>query len=202
MKFSKKEFIYIGSIVFLLLVVSVSFFFVFDNNTKEEMEDFHWLGQEVEQMQEEEESTSSIVIIDVKGAVYYPGVYELKEGARVKDVIVAAGGFLEQADERLINLAAKLEDEMVLYVPLIGEELNDNAIRFLVGSETDNGKIRVNHASSQELEQLTGIGPAKAAAIISYREENGPFKELDDLLAVPGIGVKSLEKIREQINLK
>jgi len=147
-----------------------------------------------------QETTNSVeeevIYIDVKGAVVKEGVYVMTKGLRVKDVIDRAGGFLDSADTNKVNLAAKLLDEMVIYIPEIGEE------EFEVISpdyKNDDGKININTASLEQLQNLTGVGPSKAEGIISYREENGPFQKPEDLLNVSGIGEKTLNKFIEQV---
>lgn len=135
------------------------------------------------------------IMIDIKGAVQQPNVYQLPKGSRVYEAIKEAGGFTEGADERQLNLAQLLVDEMVVYVPTVGEEGVDEAVAMGQTSTQEEGKIKINTADETELQQLPGIGPTKAEAIIAYREENGPFKEMNDLLNVSGIGIKSLEKL-------
>lgn len=141
------------------------------------------------------------IIVDVKGAVKKPGVYEIDADARVHHVIELAGGFVEKADENQINLAQKVQDEMVLYVPFEGEE--ETSVSGTISSHVvlpnDSGKIQVNVATINELTTLNGIGPKKAEAIIAFREENGPFTQIEDLLQVSGIGEKTLENIRDDI---
>jgi competence protein ComEA len=148
-----------------------------------------------------EEKTVSAILVDVKGAVVHQGVYEVRETDRIKDVIALAGGFTKDADQTKVNLAARVHDEMVVYVPKIGEEgISSTAAPPSLDSYSNGDKkVNINTASIDEIQKLHGIGPAKAAAIIAYREEHGPFKKIEDLLNVTGIGEKSLEKIREQI---
>jgi competence protein ComEA len=148
-----------------------------------------------------EEKTVSTILVDIKGAVVHQGVYEVRETDRIKDVIALAGGFTKDADQTKVNLAARVHDEMVVYVPKIGEEgISSMAAPPSLDSYSNGDrKVNINTASIDEIQKLHGIGPAKAAAIIAYREEHGPFKKIEDLLNVTGIGEKSLEKIREQI---
>ncbi len=151
--------------------------------------------QEKEETDSEKESKdTAVVIVDVKGAVVKEGVYELPQGARVMDAIAKAGGFSEQADKTKVNLASLARDEMVIYVPVQGElpETTDVA-----ASAPEEGKIIVNQATKEQLQEIPGIGPAKAENIIRYREENGPFQKPEDLLEVDGIGEKSLEKMKD-----
>lgn len=144
-------------------------------------------------------------LVDVKGAVENPGVYEVMLDERVIDVIEKAGGLKEGADETKINFAGRVTDEMVLYIPLIGEE-GENMIVSAGASSTSTsqgeGKININKATSDELQNLPGIGPSKAEAIIAYREDSGLFQTIDDLKLVTGIGDKTFEKLKDQIIVK
>ena len=138
--------------------------------------------------------------MDVKGQVRFPGVYEVEEHLRVHDVIQLAGGFLEMANETAINLAQKISDEMVIYVPHLDEEIN-NTFANTWSLSQDEKKVSLNQATVGELETLPGIGPSKAASIINYREEFGKFKSIDELTNVSGIGEKTLEKLRDSLEL-
>jgi competence protein ComEA len=142
------------------------------------------------------EGEKNTVMVDIKGAVAHPGVYEIRDTARVNDVVALAGGFTKEADETKVNLAAKVHDEMMIYVPARGEA---NAFASSSLQADDSNKIYINTASEQEISQLPGIGKTKAQAIIAYREEHGPFQKAEDLLNVTGIGEKTLEKIKEYI---
>lgn len=147
------------------------------------------------------------VLVDVKGAVVHPGVYEAQAGDRVIDLIESAGGLLENADKNQINFAMKVVDEMVLYLPAIGEETSSDAGTSLAlatsyPSSANDGKININTAAQSELETLTGIGPSKAEAIIEYRETNGPFKEIEQLMEISGIGEKTFAKLKEEIKVR
>lgn len=137
----------------------------------------------------------STIMVDIKGAVLQEGVYELKMGSRVKDGIAKAGGFTQEADTSKVNLAQVAQDEMMIYVPKIGEQVQGA----LVPDEQEEPKIRINVATKEELEKIPGIGPQKAENILRYREEHGLFQKPEDLLEVDGIGEKSLEKIKDRI---
>ncbi|WP_078552754.1 helix-hairpin-helix domain-containing protein [Bacillus alkalicellulosilyticus] len=195
MHFSQREKWILYSSVGIVLVVSVSFFAFFSNKEVDETQD--WFIQDEEPMTDLEDVATEI-IVDVKGAVKNPGIYEVSEKHRVYDVIQLAGGLLEQADETKINLAARVQDELVIYVPVIGEE-ESSFETISIGGVQAEGKVKINTASVEELQQLPGIGPAKASAIISYREEHGPFKTIEDLQKVSGIGVKSIDKLRDSV---
>ncbi|MEN1934839.1 helix-hairpin-helix domain-containing protein [Paenibacillus sp. 102] len=135
-----------------------------------------------------------IIMIDIKGAVHREGVYEMGVGARVKDGVEKAGGFLPEADSAKVNLAQLMQDQMLLYIPKKGEQVQ--GANLPSGQE---GKIQINVASKEQLEKITGIGPRKAENIMKYREEHGAFQKIEDLLEVDGIGEKSLEKIKDKI---
>ena len=154
---------------------------------------------EIEEIENVEEQVNHY-IVDVKGQVNFPGVYEVEEHLRVHDVIQLAGGFLEMANETAINLAQKISDEMVIYVPHLDEEINNTSTDAWSPSQ-DEKKVSLNQATTGELETLPGIGPSKAAAIIKYREEVGAFKSIDELTNVSGIGEKTLEKLRDSLDL-
>ena len=147
---------------------------------------------------------SSTIVVYVSGQIHSPGVYELPASSRVNNLVEAAGGLAEDADATAINLAAPLADAQHIHVPAPGEEVPlDAAVPEGAGSaangtaETDQSAlINVNSAGLQELQQLPGIGPALASAIVEWREANGPFTSVEDLLDVPGIGDAKLEQLR------
>ncbi|MBU5466457.1 helix-hairpin-helix domain-containing protein [Virgibacillus sp. MSJ-26] len=153
-----------------------------------------------EETEEEENFLNEHVVVDIKGEINKPGVYELDFGARVEDVIKMADGFTNDAEETAINLAQKLHDEMIIIVP----NENDEETGKNQESSSTSGeevKIRVNYATQEEIENLPGIGPSKAQAIIDYREENGLFQSVEDLLDISGIGEKTLENMRDYIHV-
>lgn len=142
--------------------------------------------------QEENREKPAEMMVHVAGAVLRPGVYTLPAGARVHDAITAAGGALPEGDPHALNLAEPLFDGRRITVPLVAESGEKS---------NEDGRINVNTATVSELERLPGIGPAKAAAIFSYREKNGPFRTVEDLAGVPGIGLKTVESLKESITL-
>ncbi len=150
------------------------------------------------------ESTTTLpstVLIHVAGAVIEPGVYELQSGARVRDAIVAAGGPTESADWNAVNLAAVVADATRIYVPVVGEEVPAEVIVSSAPgpSSVPAGPVDVNRASADELEELPGVGPATATAIVTERERNGPFVDVDDLDRVPGIGPAKIDALRDLV---
>ena len=141
-----------------------------------------------------------ILFVEVKGAVTKPGVYELVEGDRVLNAIEQAGGYLPTSNSKHINHAERVEDEMVIYVPEEGEEVEE-ATTSSAGS-AQSSIVNINKADATGLTSLPGVGPAKAEAIISYREQSGDFKEKLDLMKVTGIGQKTYEKLEPLISVK
>ncbi|MBE6032988.1 MAG: hypothetical protein E7224_07345 [Clostridiales bacterium] len=138
-----------------------------------------------------------LLVVDVGGAVIFPGVLELPEGSRVYEAVDAAGGLTEDADIRNINLAAPIHDGEKIYIPT-KEEAEQ---MMLTGGGTITGKVNINTANSAALQTLNGVGPATAAAIIEYRTENGPFGKAEDLMNVNGIGKKTFENLKDHIRV-
>ncbi|MFD1705471.1 helix-hairpin-helix domain-containing protein [Siminovitchia sediminis] len=151
--------------------------------------------------EEELEDVAGPIYVDVKGAVSSPGLYEANEDDRILDVIQQAGGLEETADEKQINFAQKVHDEMVIYIPEQGELEESGPAAGFVPASQDQGKININKAELIELETLPGIGPSKAQAIMDYREEQGRFKTPEDLKNVSGIGEKTFERLQELISV-
>lgn len=148
---------------------------------------------------------SDFITVDVKGAVKKAGIYELKAGSRVHDAIQQAGGLLDNADSKSINLAQKLSDEAVVYVAAEGEEPSPVASTTgadaggAAGQKSD--KVNLNKATEADLQTISGIGQKRAQDIIAYRESAGGFKSVDDLKNVSGIGAKTLEKLKEYVTV-
>lgn len=183
----------------LLVLLAAGAIMLFRNNeiAEKEQEPILEVKQHVPDAVQERKEETKTVMVDIKGAVVHPGVYEIRNTARVNDVVALAGGFTREADETKVNLAAKVHDEMMIYVPVREETNAPSAVPSLQAD--DSNKIYINTASEQEISQLPGIGKTKAQAIIAYREEHGPFQKTEDLLNVTGIGEKTLEKIKEYI---
>ena len=145
-------------------------------------------------------TTEGIVLVHVAGAVVEPGVYQLVGDARVRDALVAAGGPIETADWNALNLAAPVTDGTKIYVPTVGEVLPPSLTSSADPSgSVPTGPVDVNAADAAELDSLPGIGPATATAIVTERERNGPFVDVDDLDRVPGIGPAKLEALRDLV---
>lgn len=166
-----------------------------------------------EQDEDALEKTSSIFVY-VCGAVLHEGVYELESGSRVIDAINAAGGFDIEADTSYVNQAAELTDGLKIRIPKISETeaLSETGTGVEVfseaispengdgsGSHKKDGRININTASIDELCELPGIGNGYAQRIIAYREENGSFRAVEDIMNVKGIKEKLFSQIKEYI---
>jgi len=143
------------------------------------------------------EAVSAEAYVHVSGAVREPGLYVVGADARVIDAISAAGGLADDADESAINLARAVTDGEQLVVPTEGEAPPAPTAR---GGSAP-GLISINTADAAALEELPGIGPALAGRIIDWRDTEGPFGTVDDLLAVSGIGPKVLESLRDLVTV-
>ena len=141
----------------------------------------------------------TVIFVDIKGAVQNPGVYQMKVGDRVKDALDAAGGLTAEADSQKVNLAKRLEDQMVIVVPKVGEEAEEIPAGETRKEATKEGKVNINTATVEELKTLKGVGEKKAEAIIEYRKKNGSFQTKEDLMKVRGIGKKLFESFQERI---
>jgi len=144
------------------------------------------------------ESSTSTVAVYVVGEVVKPGVYYLPAGSRIVDAVNLAGGLTASADMVSINMAMKLVDGMQIYVPPINHRRQAKDVS---GLPLLDGKIHLNMATEKELESLPGIGPVLAKRIVEYRKMHGPFRRIEDLLKVSGIGAKRFEQIRSYITI-
>jgi len=142
------------------------------------------------------------VTIDVGGGVINPGVYTLDKEARVNEALVMAGGLSAKADrdwvEKNLNKAEKLVDGQKIFIPKTGDVLGNFQ---LSNSNLQDTIVRINSATAEQLDTLSGIGPAMAERIIDYRTKNGEFKNIEELKLVSGIGDKLFEKIKDNIAL-
>jgi competence protein ComEA len=147
-------------------------------------------------------TSAATLIVDVTGWVRDPGVYEFPAGARVIDAVDRAGGPRSGADLSLLNLAAPLTDGQQVMVPKEGQTLTLPVPGSTGGTGGATGSIiNINTADATAFETLNGIGEVLAAAIVTYRDEHGPFACVDQLEEVPGIGPSTLEEIRDQVTV-
>ena len=157
----------------------------------------------------DEEEAENKIKVHISGAVKNEGVYELEGDARIIDAIEKAGGTLEIADMKNVNLASKIEDGMKIYIPKQGEEVTnsnqeveENIALGNTSKESSKGKININKASKEELDTLPGIGESTAEKIINYRKEHKSFKSIEELKEVKGIGDAKFEEIKDLVDIK
>lgn len=173
-----------------------------------------------------DESETTTIKVDVKGAVVKPGVYEFDKIVTVNEAILAAGGVTTKGTTININLSRKIKDEMVIYVFTKTELEKENSKNEIVceipkcecetikidcldsdkstqdsSNNKNDKKVSINRGTIEELDSLDGIGEAKAKAIIEYREKNGDFSKLEDIVKVTGISETIYEKIKDRIEL-
>ncbi|HBJ2621042.1 competence protein ComEA [Clostridium botulinum] len=150
----------------------------------------------------EEKIKDKNIVVEIKGEVKTPDVYELNDESIVKDVIEIAGGLTEEADISNINRAQKLKNHELIYIHNKNEvKENLSYSQNTVTKSDSSGKININCAQLEELKNLNGIGEAKAKRIIEYRENIGTFNSVEDIKNIDGIGEKSFEKLKEQIEI-
>ncbi|OUQ01094.1 helix-hairpin-helix domain-containing protein [Lactobacillus gallinarum] len=158
-------------------------------------------------------SESKTVTCDISGAVKHQGVYTLKNGARLQELIEAAGGTTDKAQLKTINRAILLKDQDKIHIPYKGEKVDsaltagtgNNSASAAANSSSENQgsgeKVNLNTADVAGLQKLTGIGEKKAEQIIAYREQNGSFKKVEDLMQVSGIGEKTFASLKDQLTV-
>jgi len=182
-----KFFLSIGGAGLLLLFLLISF------NQPSQQTELLPLAESNPQEAENPLPETQTLIVEIKGAIANPGVYEMPAASRLVNLIEIAGGLLPDSDSNQINQAALLTDEDSIYIPTIGEETIESA--------QEQSLIDINSADLNALQTLPGIGPAKAQAIITFREST-PFTSVDDLNQVDGIGDKTLEQLQPLIRVK
>jgi len=150
-------------------------------------------------------STTSVgpdeLVVQVAGAVVQPAVYRVADGSRVGDVVARAGGPTADADPTALNLAARVVDGERVYVPRVGEVVTAAVSGGPATAPSPAAPVDLNSADLDLLETLPGIGPATAQAIVDQRERNGPFRSVDDLLDIRGIGPAKLDAIRDLVRV-
>lgn len=152
-------------------------------------------GKETERT--EAQTERAVIMVDVSGAVLHPGVYALREGDRVCDAIDLAGGVTQDADLGSLNRAAFLQDADKIIVYRAGE-----AQQAAPAQETGDGRVNINRADVGELCTLSGIGEARARDIIAYREANGEFASIEDIMKVSGIKEATYNRIKDEIAVR
>jgi len=141
---------------------------------------------------------ANTIVVDVVGAVRKPGVYNFPQGARMIDAVRAAGGFAQGAESQAINLARPLVDGEQVVVPKKGEAPSAAAG---ATAQQPGGKVNINSATESDFENLPGIGPVLAQKIVDYRSQHGPFRSIQDLMKVTGIGQKKFDSLQAYITV-
>lgn len=143
------------------------------------------------------------VVVYVCGEVVNPGVYELKSGMRICDAVEAAGGLTKKASRDYWNLAGELTDGQMLFFPTEEEakKRKESAGEAVAAGDTADGKVNINTADVSMLQTIPGIGQTRAEAILAYREENGNFKSIEDIMKVSGIKNGLFEKMKDYITV-
>jgi competence protein ComEA len=144
------------------------------------------------------------IVVDLRGEVVNPGVYALPAGSRLDDAVVAAGGLTDGADLTQLNLAARLQDGAIVTVPGVAalgaqSPAEDGTSVATAGENQSGGLINLNSASAAELDTLPGVGEVTSGRIIAYREANGPFRSVDDLVHVQGVSMKTINGLRDLV---
>ncbi len=151
-----------------------------------------------------EENISDDVYIQLSGALNNPGVYKVSCDKRIYEVIEDAGGLKEEADTSKVNLTLPIEDKMLIYIPNVNENetvLTVEGSSIYDSQSTETQLININTASKEELKELPGIGDSKALAIVQYRQENGNFTCIEDIMNISGIKEGAFNKIKALITV-
>ncbi len=241
-RFFGKYKIFLGIFMACFVIVGLAYLKVSLNRSKvisDNLEKKSTIEKSDNKEDETEKKDNSNYFVDIKGAVNFPGVYEMGKDTRVIDVVKSAGGLRDDANTSLINLSKKINDEMVIIIytnlevanaiidknnDALSNQYNCPSVKNEVcnctsekSSKSTNSssknseknandsdkkssdKVNINTATKDELMTISGIGEAKANAIISYREENGNFEKIEDIMNVSGIGQSLYDKIKENI---
>ncbi|MEO6505452.1 MAG: helix-hairpin-helix domain-containing protein [Terrimesophilobacter sp.] len=142
------------------------------------------------------------LFVHILGAVVKPGLYQLHDGDRAVDAVAAAGGFTAEADRGQLNLARLVSDGEQIYVPKVGDAgAGPPGSPSVGGADAMGGKVNINTGSESDLETLPRVGPAMAKRIIAWREANGRFTSIEDLMSVTGIGEKTFAGLKDLVTL-
>ena len=150
----------------------------------------------------EARGSPTALFVHILGAVVKPGLYQLHDGDRAVDAVAAAGGFTAEADRQQLNLARLVSDGEQIYVPKVGEVgAVPSGSSAAGGAGAIGGKVNINTASESELETLPRVGPTTAKRIIAWREDNGRFATVEDLMSVTGIGEKTFAELKNLVTV-
>lgn len=197
------------AIIIGVAILAIIYYFA-NNHKSDSYENFLTNDVIVSNTVTESEVEEAIEIkVYVTGEVNSPGVITLEEGARVQDAIEGAGGITANANLREINLAYEVEDGEKIYIPNQAEALAETEENASVSAETtessssnSKGKVNINKATASELTAVPGIGESTAQKIVTYREQNGKFKTIEDIKNISGIGDSKFESMKDHISVK
>lgn len=208
-----KKILYI-SICIVVIFVCIIICFIMEQNNQDD-NSFENENLIVENnLVETVEVKENKIYVHIAGEVKNPGVIEISEGSRIKDIIEKAGGLTDMADYRKVNLAYQVADGQKIVIPNINDENKNvemNSADYIIQDDggivvpdvnLSNKKININTATQSELESLTGIGPSMASKIIQHRLSNGKFEKIEDIKNVSGIGDAKFEALKNEICVK
>lgn len=219
MEFTNKQKVVFTILIIILILVGIYVYNIRFNSSEDDIDTENVnninLVENFLDTNENKNEKDNLIIVHITGAVKKNGIVKLIQGARIYDAIEMAEGSLENADLSKINLAYTLEDGQKIYIPFIGEAIENSEEQEYITSNFGNnssiiqdnnkgesGKVNINTANQTELETLPGIGTATAEKIIDYRNKNGKFSTIEDIQNVKGIGQAKYENIKENICVK
>ena len=192
-----KKWSILAGIIGIILIIPLYYLISNKNYEEIEIENNSYTEEKNEEVEEK------MLILHIDGEVKNPGVVEVKDGARIINVIEAAGGVTEEADLNKINLAYVVSDGQKIHIPSKNDDENtyvyDSAGENIIDNIKTNSLVNINTATQTELEALNGIGPSTALKIIEYRKKNGKFKSIEEIKEVSGIGTSKYELIKDKI---
>ncbi|EQA3577463.1 helix-hairpin-helix domain-containing protein [Enterococcus faecalis] len=204
-----KKWLLLGSSVFMVILITLLVGIYLMVNKEPRVDTTLWEETSLTTMAEvatdtTKERAETMIYVDIKGAVKVPGIYQLKNQQRIWDALALAGGVSEEADTAQVNYAQKVKDQMIIYVPKKGEAVAQSLETLQESApaqQNQEEKINLNTATEAELQTISGIGAKKAQEIIRFRDEQGPFKTVEELKNVPGIGEKTVERLKDMLTV-
>ncbi|MDV2931788.1 helix-hairpin-helix domain-containing protein [Enterococcus faecalis] len=204
-----KKWLLLGSGVFMVILITLLVGIYLMVNKEAQVDTTMWEETSLTTTAEvatdaTKERAETMIYVDIKGAVKVPGIYQLKNQQRIWDALALAGGVSEEADTAQVNYAQKVKDQMIIYVPKKGESVAQSLETLQESApaqQNQEEKINLNTATEAELQTISGIGAKKAQEIIRFRDEQGPFKTVEELKNVPGIGEKTVERLKDMLTV-
>ena len=204
-----KKWLLLGSGVFMVILITLLVGIYLMVNKEAQVDTTMWEETSLTTTAEvatdaTKERAETMIYVDIKGAVKVPGIYQLKNQQRIWDALALAGGVSEEADTTQVNYAQKVKDQMIIYVPKKGEPVPQSLETLQESApaqQNQEEKINLNTATEAELQTISGIGAKKAQEIIRFRDEQGPFKTVEELKNVPGIGEKTVERLKDMLTV-